>query len=237
MTTQPARYGSGADSDEAFVAQFLERDPAFFERHPQILARLQLPHRRGHATVSLVERQIEVLRDQRVAAERQLAEYVAIARANDQLAEKVHRLARRLVRAVDLHAVLNEIDAALREDFGVFHARLALLGVPFDAERLTNLAFARAVSHDDPALRGFESLFSSGKPRCGQIRDSQREWLFEREASEVASVALVPLGTKGSLGLLALASPDRDRFHPGMSTDLLARMAELIGDAIDARRR
>jgi uncharacterized protein len=45
---------------------------------------------------------------------------------------------------------------------------------------------------------------------------------------------LVPLGEKGSIGLLALGSVDRDRFHPGMSTEFLARMADLIADALTA---
>jgi len=40
---------------------------------------------------------------------------------------------------------------------------------------------------------------------------------------------------KGSMGLLALGSTERDRFHPGMSTEFLARMADLIADAV-ARR-
>jgi uncharacterized protein YigA (DUF484 family) len=87
---------------------------------------------------------------------------------------------------------------------------------------------------DDPALKSFESLFASGKPRCGQVRDSQREFLFGTEAADIGSVALVPLGCSGSLGLLALGSADRDRFHPGMSTEFLARMADLIADAIEA---
>jgi uncharacterized protein YigA (DUF484 family) len=29
-----------------------------------------------------------------------------------------------------------------------------------------------------------------------------------------------------------LGSPDRNRFHPGMSTEFLARMADLITDAL-----
>jgi uncharacterized protein YigA (DUF484 family) len=34
------------------------------------------------------------------------------------------------------------------------------------------------------------------------------------------------------MGLLALGSPDRERFHPGMSTEFLARMGELVCDAL-----
>ena len=50
-------------------------------------------------------------------------------------------------------------------------------------------------------------------------------------------MALVPLTEKGApLGLLALGSPDRDRFHPGMSTEFLGRMADLIADVLTIRR-
>lgn len=64
------------------------------------------------------------------------------------------------------------------------------------------------------------------------MRDTQREFLFGTEAADIGSVALVPLGRNGALGLLALGSSDRDRFHPGMSTEFLARMADLITDAL-----
>jgi len=92
------------------------------------------------------------------------------------------------------------------------------------------------VAADDAHLKSFESLFSSGKPRCGQARDSQREFLFGPEGLEMGSVALVPLGEKGALGLLALGSADRDRFHPGMSTEFLARLADLISDCLASAR-
>jgi uncharacterized protein YigA (DUF484 family) len=92
----------------------------------------------------------------------------------------------------------------------------------------------RAVPADDPNLKSFESLFATGKPRCGQARDSQRDFLFGPEGTEMASLALVPLGEKGSLGLLALGSADKERFHPGMSTEFLARLAELITDSLSA---
>ena len=96
-----------------------------------------------------------------------------------------------------------------------------------DADR-----FVRSVSAEDANYRSFESLFASGKPRCGQIRDSQREFLFSAEATDIGSVALVPLGGTPAIGLLALGSVDRDRFHPGMSIEFLTRMGELITDAL-----
>ncbi len=227
--TREARGLTAAESEEESVAQYLSRNSDFFERHQNLLARLRLPHVRSGATISLVERQVEVLREKQASLEDKLAEFVRVARANDALADKVHRFTRRLLKAGSREAVLTELEASLREDFDAFNSVLILVGL---TPQSFSARFVRTLTAEDPNLRSFESLFASGKPRCGQVRDTQREFLFGSDANEIGSVALVPLGEQGSLGLLALASADRDRFHPGMSTEFLARMGELISDAL-----
>ena len=234
MTTREARGLAAVDTEEESIAGYLQRNPEFFERHQAVLARLKLPHARGGSTISLVERQIEVLREKQAQLEGKLAELVRVARANDAISERLHRFTRRLLRIVPRTEALARIDAGLREDFDAFHAALVLIGAP-SVDPLTP-RFVRSVPADDPNLKSFESLFASGKPRCGQARDSQREFLFGPEGLELGSVALVPLGDKGTLGLLALGSPDRDRFHPGMSTEFLARLAELVTDSLRGER-
>src|ERR1700730_14446845 len=235
MTTREARGPTAADTEEESIASYLQRNPDFFERHQGLLVRLRLPHARGGSTISLVERQIEVLREQQAALESKLAELVRVARANDAISERLHRFPRRLLPgAVPRGEGVGRLEAGLREDFDAFQAVLVLIGepsVPAAAPR-----FVRTVPATDPNLKSFESLFSSGKPRCGQARDSQREFLFWPEGLEMASVALVPLGEKGSVGLLALGSGERDRFHPAMSTEFLARMAELIADSLSSAK-
>jgi uncharacterized protein len=231
MTTREARGVAAADTEEESIANYLQRNPDFFERHQAVLVRLKLPHVRGGATISLVERQIEVLREKQASLEGKLAELVRVARANDAIAERLHRFTRRLLRAVPREAAIACIETGLREDFDAFHAVLVLIG---DHPDLAGQHFVRTVPADDPNLKSFESLFATGKPRCGQARDSQRDFLFGPEGTEMASLALVPLGEKGSLGLLALGSADKERFHPGMSTEFLARLAELITDSLSA---
>ena len=230
MTTREARGLATVDSEEESIATYLQRNPEFFERHQGVLARLRLPHARSDSTISLVERQIEVLREKQAALEGKLAELVRVARANDAIAERLHRFTRRLLGAQAREEAIARIEAGLREDFDAFHAALVLIG-PAQQDAAAP-RFVRSVPADDPHLKSFESLFMSGKPRCGQARDSQREFLFGPEGLEMGSLALVPLGDKGSLGLLALGSADRDRFHPGMSTEFLARLADLIADSL-----
>jgi len=231
MSTQTARGLPASQSDEERIERYLALNPDFFERHQQLLARMRLPHMRTGSTVSLVERQVEVLRDQKSDADRRLAEFVAVARANDGLAERIHRFTRRLMRASGPAAALTSIEASLREDFEAFNCVL-LLTAPFDVLPNNYEPFLRKLPADDANIRTFEALLATGKPRCGQVRDSQRDFLFGPEAASIGSVALVPLGEGGSLGLLALGSAERERFHPGMSTEFLKRMGEMIADAL-----
>jgi hypothetical protein len=218
------------ENEEDTVAAYLQHNPDFFERHQALLLRLRVPHARGGSTISLVERQIEVLREKHAGLEDKLEELVSVARANDAIAEKLHRFTRRLLRARTRAEAVALIEASLREDFDAFHGVLVLIGEHPD---LAPQRFVRGVAADDAGLKSFDTLFASGKPRCGQVRDTQREFLFGPDANDIGSVALVPLGEKISpLGVLALGSNDRDRFHPGMSTEFLARMADLISDAV-----
>jgi len=228
MSSKPA---SSLDSgvDDASVAAYLQQHPDFFERHAALLARLRLHHPRGAATVSLIERQVEVLRERAQAQEHKLAEFVRIARGNDQLAERIHAFTRRLLRAPHRAAVVAAMQTGLREDLDTFHAVLLLPGFAGDEP---DAGFLRHVPPDDATYRSFETLFAAGKPRCGQVRDSQRAFLFGAEAPNIGSVALVPLTGLEPAGLLALGSVERERFHPGMSVEFLARMGELITDAL-----
>jgi uncharacterized protein YigA (DUF484 family) len=223
---------AAVETEEESIAVYLQHNPDFFERHHAVLARLRLPHARGGSTISLVERQIEVLREKHASVEAKLAEFVRVARANDALADKLHRFTRQLLRAGTREGVIAAMESGLRVDFDAFHSVLVLIG---SHPEVTPQRFVRVVRVDDPNLKSFETLFSNGKPRCGQARDTQREFLFGSDANDIGSVALVPLGEKGSIGLLALGSTDRDRFHPGMSTEFLARMADLIADALVPR--
>jgi len=232
MSTQTARGLPAGQTDEERIERYLTLNPDFFERHQPLLARMRLPHMRTGSTVSLVERQVEVLRDQKTDADRRLAEFIAVARANDQLAERIHRFTRRMLRATTAASAMTALEASLREDFDAFHSVL-LLTAPVASLEGSYEPFLRKLAADDANMRTFEALLATGKPRCGQVRDTQRDFLFGPEAASIGSVALVPLGEGGSLGLLALGSAERERFHPGMSTEFLKRMGELITDALN----
>lgn len=233
MTTHSARGVKEDAITDDRIADFLQANPDFFERNAALLAKLRLPHlREGTATVSLVERQVEVLRERNQALERRLKELVDVARANDALADRIHRLAQRLLRARDLAATVEAIETSMREDFDAMHSVLVLFLPAAPGVDTATQRFLRLADPADANLKSFESLLGSGKSRCGQVRDSQRDYLFGAGTVEIGSVALTPLGPKGNLGLLAIGASDAERFHPAMSTDFLVRIGDLIAHAL-----
>ena len=231
MSTQRKAEFTEDVLSEADVNSYLQRHPDFFERHASLLSALRLPHATG-AAVSLVERQVSVLRQKDLKLERKLKELLDVARANDALADKIHKTALDLLEARDLRQTLGSVEAALRTEFGADHAVLVVFGEPASFGNSSPSRFFRPLERNDPALQPFATFMGSSNPRCGQVRDAQRDFLFGEQTNEVGSAALVPLGDKCRVGFLAIGSVDADHFHPGMSFDFLKRLGELIAVAL-----
>jgi uncharacterized protein YigA (DUF484 family) len=187
--------------------------------------------------VSLVERQVSVLQDKNRKLERRLRELVDVARANTELSGKVHALAIRLLGAADAEGVFAALESGLREDFGASRTVVILLHDTAEIVQGRSTRFLRWVDRNDPALKAFATFVQQGRPRCGRVRDVQRNFLFPAEAEGIASVALVPLGPDSEIGILAIGSEDSARFNPAMSTDFLARIGKLASAALATSRR
>ena len=231
MSTQrKAEFVEETLSEEA-VHDYLSANPDFFERHSRLLNSLQLPHASGGA-ISLVERQVSMLRQKELKLERQLKELIQVARENDVLAAKIHELTLRLMSANDLGKTIAAIEEALRAGFSADQAVLVLFGEADAFGDIDAGRFFRVVKRDDDALKPFGTFLNGSGARCGRIRDSQRAFLFHDDADEIGSAALVPLGTGSEIGFLAVGSIDSERFHPGMSIDFLTRLGELVAGSL-----
>jgi uncharacterized protein YigA (DUF484 family) len=212
---------------ESDVANYLGRHPDFFERHLPLLRRLHIPHPSGTTTVSLVERQVAVLRQRNDELEQKLKELIDVAKANNRIVDNIHDLAVSFVRRSGVDARLEALEQALREKFGAERAVLVLFGDPAQP-RITRPGFVKTVDREDPALKTFATFLRSARARCGPLRDMQKDFIFEREADSIASAAMVPIGERASLGFLTVGSHDPNQFHPGQRVDFLGRLGELV---------
>jgi uncharacterized protein YigA (DUF484 family) len=231
MSTQRKPEFVEEDISEQAVHDYLEAHPDFFERHAALLRHMELPHG-TEGTVSLVERQVAMLRQKEFKLRRQLKELISVARDNDVLSTKIHKLTLELLSAPDLPSSVAAIEEAMRSGFGADHSVLVLFSDPELFDDVDAGRFFVAVPRDDARLKPFGTFLNGKGPRCGQVRDTQKSFLFRGDAEEVGSVALVPLGKKSEIGFLAIGSHDTDRFHPGMSIDFLARVGDLIAGAL-----
>jgi len=231
MSTQRKPEFIDEDLTEDAVHDYLEANPDFFERRSDLLSSLRLPHVSG-AAVSLVERQVSVLRQKDLKLERKLKELIEVARVNDALGAKMHQLTLRLLAADNISDTLAAIENALRTGFSADLSVLVLFGDPASFDEVNVGRFFKPVEQDNESLKAFTTFLKGSGPRCGQVRDSQRDFLFGVETDEVGSAALIPLGNKSEIGFLAVGSADSNRFHPGMSMDFLSRLGDLVAEAL-----
>lgn len=231
MNIQPEeQFTAAADTDEA-VRDYLAEHPDFFERHSGLLRALRLPHVTG-GTVSLVERQVSALRQRDSKLERRLSDLVEVARANDQLGKKIHALSIRLLATRSLDETIAVCESTLRT---AFDAEQSVLVIFRDAALFKDInvgRFVRPCDRESEELKAFDAILGRSSPRCGQIRDSQRDFLFGVDTDEIGSCALVPLGEHCDIGFLAIGSVDVNRFNPAMSIDFVARLGELVAAAL-----
>jgi uncharacterized protein YigA (DUF484 family) len=208
---------------EASVTEFLLRNPSFLREHPELLAELDIPHASG-AAVSLLEHQAKILRERARTLQTRLDELLEVARDNDRLADRVHRLTLELMDAQGLEAVVFCLKDELRSNFQCDAVAVKLFGEGDPSHDW--------VRPNAPELRSLQGLLSDPRPLCGRLLRDQLQFLFGDSATAINSAALVPLTDGRVLGLLAIGSYQAERFHPGMGTVFLRQLGATAGRAL-----
>lgn len=220
------------------VEDYLRRHPDFFQGRDELIRALTLPHPTGGA-VSLVERQVALLREETQRYRTQLQELVQIARYNDELIARLQQLTVKLMDSATLDEVLALLEASLRQDFHADAATLRLFATAGNtafgagAHAFLNVAVIEA----DALTPSLQPVLAEGKPVCGHLPNEQLVQLFPTTAGEIGSAALLPLaGSAGApaVGLLAIGSRSAERFTPEIGTTYLNYMNELIGRKLAA---
>ena len=202
------------NDNEETVAGYLLRHPDFLVHHPEVLAKLHIPHGAGGA-ISLIEHQVAVLREQLGNERGRLNHLMARARDYEQLSGRMHELTVRLILARDLTHACDALEATLREQFNAEAVALKLF--PLEPDR-------RAT---DPLVSAFIDFVDRDRCLCGALRPAQSEPLFGDQAPTIQSAVLIPIKGHDQSGVLAIGSTDPKRFTPDMSTDLLERLGAI----------
>lgn len=222
---------SDATISPEVVADFLGEHPEFFESHPHLATKLRIPHSSGQA-VSLIEKQVEILRKQNSQLERKLIDLIEVARANDAAVERIHQLVLVLMEAEDLPDLMHGLADRLRHRFGADAIRLILF--KGDANKV-EFGPAVRLERDAPEVGEFQNVLRNGQPVVGRLRPRQLEILFAENAPRIGSAALIPIGDRAEIGLLGIGSQSEDQFGPTLGTTFLVRIGDVLTTAL--RRR
>ena len=207
------------------VMEYLKSNPEIFEEQADFFHQVEIAHPYSGRTISLAERQMINLREKNRLLEHRLGELLGVGEQNDALGARMHQLTVALVGANRLDQMVGIILKSLAEDFAVPQARVRLWG-----EGAANLGHEACTPVSAELIKEISGM---NHPFTGSTRTGEVTAWFGGHGDEMASMALVPLRFEGqTLGLLAMASDEADRFVAGMGTLYIERLGDVIAAAL-----
>lgn len=213
------------------VADYLTQHPEFFIQHPELLAELSLPHESG-AAVSLLERQVKILRERSIESRHTLNSLLENARYNDQLFSVTRSLVLSLLEEDEMSQIASVAQANLCTQPGIDACSVILLD---ERSQKANPVQAEAARE---LLQRFPSLFRSPPRVLSQAIDREAaQLIFPGHSSNIRSAALCPATHGGAIvAVLAIGNQAKDYFSEELDTLFLDFIAEVLGTLLHKAR-
>ena len=218
-----------SDSEKTIIREdqvvgYLRRNPDFFARQDDLLAEISLPHDSGSA-ISLLERQVNILRARGTEARQKLNNLLENARNNDQLFDTTQNLVLALLRAADATEVAEIAQNQLSNHANVDACELIMV----KQEGLDVAPTVRTQSSERLKTE-FEDIFRLKRTHCGSLDQKTIDQLFHNDAASIRSTALCPVISNGEvLAILALGNQREDTFSANLDTLFLDFIGRVVG--------
>jgi len=221
---------------EQDIVQYLLNNPNFFEKRPNVLAEMNIGHDSGSA-VSLIERQVSILREQKNDARSKLHTLIDVADKNEQLSRRFNALILALLDTQSFGQVVEFVQQRLVKDFDAHQVSIRILkSANISSKELSEDDIVEAKKWDEAYVNTFGNVIDKRMPVCGRIPIDQLELLFSDDCEQIRSVALIPLikdKTSDCIGLLAIGSTDKDRFRADMGTLFLSHLSQVLSRVVE----
>ncbi len=221
--SHPTRKADQGALDPSEVETFFQENPAFFKHRPDLLMALELPHG-GPGAVSLVERQVNLLRERNIDMRSRIAHLSDSAHHNDALYKATRDTVLDLLACRDATHLGSLFTASLHR---YFHVEFSALLWFDNAANLTTLSGdSDCLAPDRASL--VQPLIKGGSALCAVLRQEEMVALFGAAASD-GSAALAPLVIDDNVvGVAAVGSSDPHRYEPTVDTLFLQHVAEVV---------
>ena len=199
--------------DPKDVEAFLRDNPSYLQDRPGLLAVLNLPHG-GEGAVSLVERQVSLLRERNIQSRQKLTELSAIGRENDRLLEATRNAILALLGAEDRADLVRIWGQQVTGSF---------------AAQMGNLIWLDSDSSESASASVTQKLIGHGDSFSGPLRPEEMNALFGTDAAEGSAALSTIRDDQNLMGVIAVGSSDSQRYRAGDGTLFLDYLAEVIG--------
>ena len=209
--------------DPSQVADFLSNNPEFFEDRDALLLSMSLPHQQGGA-VSLVEKQVALLRERNLETKKRLDEFVRAAKDNDAIFVRCQRLILSLLDAKTADEFFKALENSFQNDFKC--SAYSLIAFDNKAKQLNHFT---SVVPESSAREYVSALMKSSKPNLGPLRPTEQDFLFKHQSEKVKSAAVISiLRDREPIALLAIGSQDPGYFQNNMGTLFIGFIADCL---------
>ena len=229
MSKQPDSNNSNSEKmvmSEDEVVTYLEQHPDLLLKHECLLEKMQVPHATGSGMVSLIERQVELLREKNNQQEERLLALINNARTNEALSDKLHRFSLQLSATRGTEELLQSAIENLQQQF-----EIDAVSVHIKPEYQTDDLKASSLS-EKTYLAVMDTLGGDSCSCHNELDDELLNSLFTDKARSIKSCALVALDAPHRIGLIALGSSEQDRFSPQMGKLILSRLGDQFTAAL-----
>lgn len=203
--------------DETTVAEYLKAHPDFFERHPNVLASINVSTGQ-QGTVSLVQRQQALQRERIQQLEEEITQLMGLARGNERLFHQFSNLFLALMRCTDEAQLKATLREQIKTQFKLVDVFMLSTNAINALPELTAKALKNTLTHRvDKQTYYF-----------GRISKEESQQLFPN--LPIGSIALIKVNdqTGNTLGYLAFGAHDENHYSPSMDTLFLDSLTEII---------
>ena len=159
---------------EISVVNYLRKKRDFFEKNYEILSELKIPHESGTA-VSLIEKQLFLLREENQKINKQMCELIEIARQNNELALRMHQLILTLMGDNNPSETFSLMYESLKKNF---HADKAVIRVFINPGSIYISTIDEFIRNDSDEKFLFNDVLKKKVPMINAIDDEQQVCLF-----------------------------------------------------------
>ena len=207
------------------VADYLILNPNFFKENPEVLNSIEIVHDSG-AAVSLIQRQVELLRTDYNSTTDKLMELLANAKNNDDIFILTKKLILDLIDASNIEEITFLLEKRFKKDFGADESRLM-----FFTESNKNIPKGRIKNPVESADR-LAGLMKPGESFYGEVKQDITQFIFNDETA-IKEVALISITSNTLKGMIALGSARQGKYTENKDTLFLDFVAEVVSGLID----